>query len=72
MVALLLAVLVLGLISRTLPQLNVIAVGFSLNSMIMLLTLAASLGGLAWVVQDHADSVIVLIRDAVAFNRLPP
>ena len=36
------------------------------------LTLAASLGGLAWVVQDHADSVIVLIRDAVAFNRLPP
>ncbi|MBP89660.1 MAG: hypothetical protein CMJ64_23615 [Planctomycetaceae bacterium] len=72
MVTLLLAVLILGLISRTLPQLNVIAIGFSLNSMIMLFTLAASLGGLAWVVQDHADKVIVVIRDAVAFNRLPP
>lgn len=72
MVALLLAVLILGLISRTLPQLNIIAVGFSLNSMIMLFTLAASLGGLAWVVQDHADEVILVIRDAVAFNRAPP
>lgn len=71
MVALLLAVLILGLISRTLPQLNIIAIGFSLNSMIMLVTLAASLGGLAWVVQDHADSVIVIIRDAVAFDRPP-
>jgi len=65
MLAMLLAVLILGLISRTLPQLNVIAVGFSLNSLIMLLTLAASLGGLAWVVQDHAESIIELTRNAI-------
>ena len=66
MVALLLAMLILGLISRTLPQLNVLAVGFSLNSMIMLLTLAASLSALAWVVQHHADEVIMAVREAIA------
>jgi flagellar biosynthetic protein FliR len=71
MVALFLAVLILGLISRTLPQLNVIAVGFSLNSMVMLLTLAASMSALAWVVQDHADSVIATIRDALIFDKPP-
>ncbi|MEO8496655.1 MAG: flagellar biosynthetic protein FliR [Planctomycetota bacterium] len=71
MAALFLAVLVLGLISRTLPQLNVIAVGFSLNSMIMMVTLAASLGALAWIVQDQADSVIAAIRDAIIFDDPP-
>ena len=59
------------LISRTLPQLNVIAVGFSLNSMVMMLTLAAAMSGLAWVVQDHADSVIATIRDSIVFDRPP-
>ncbi len=58
MVALLMSILVLGLISRTLPQLNVIAVGFSLNSMIMLVTLAISLGAIAWVMQERAELAI--------------
>lgn len=71
MVALFLAVLILGLISRTLPQLNVIAIGFSLNSMVMMVTLAASLSALAWVVQDHADTVIATIRDAIVFDEPP-
>jgi flagellar biosynthetic protein FliR len=71
MVALFMAVLILGLISRTLPQLNVIAVGFSLNSMVMMLTLAASMSALAWVVQDNADTVIAAIRDAIIFDEPP-
>ena len=71
MVALFLAVLILGLISRTLPQLNVIAVGFSLNSMVMMATLAASMSALAWVVQDNADTVIAAIRDAIIFDEPP-
>jgi len=58
MVALLMSLLVLGLISRTLPQLNVIAVGFSLNSMVMMVTLALSLGAIAWVLQERAEVVI--------------
>ena len=44
MVAMIISLLVMGLISRTLPQLNVIQVGFSLNSMIMLLILSLTLG----------------------------
>ena len=70
-VALFLSVLLLGLISRTLPQLNVIAIGFSLNSMVMLAMLAASMGALAWVVQDHADTMIAAIRDAIVFDEPP-
>ena len=58
MVALLMSLLVLGLISRTLPQLNVIAVGFSLNSMVMMVTLALSLGAVAWVLQERTEVVI--------------
>jgi flagellar biosynthetic protein FliR len=62
MVALLLAVLVLGLVSRTLPQLNVMAVGFSFNSMVMLATLAISLGAIAWVFQEQAALALETIR----------
>jgi flagellar biosynthetic protein FliR len=65
MVALLMAILVLGLISRTLPQLNVIAIGFSLNSMVMMLTLALSLGAIAWVLQEQAESVIERMTEVV-------
>ena len=43
-VAVLLSTLVLGLISRTLPQLNLLAVGFGLNSMLSFGLLAMVLG----------------------------
>jgi len=65
MVALLLSVLILGLISRTLPQLNVIAVGFSLNSMIMLITLSLSVGAITWVMQDQAEIVMDRVRSSL-------
>ena len=44
MIALLLATLVLGLIGRTLPQLNILVLGFGINSMVILSTLAISIG----------------------------
>ena len=44
MVALLLAVLVTGLISRTLPQLNVMAIGFNINAFGLLGTFGITLG----------------------------
>ena len=56
--AVLLATLVLGLISRTLPQLNVMVVGFGLNAMItfgvFFLSLGASLAGFPG--PDRADA----------------
>ena len=66
MVALLLAILVLGLISRTLPQLNVMAVGFNFNSLVMLATLLMSLGAIAWVFQEQATLALETIRAALS------
>lgn len=65
MVALLLSVLIMGLISRTLPQLNVIAIGFSFNAMVMLATFSISLGAAAWIFQDEAVASIDMIREAM-------
>ena len=52
MVALFLATVVLGLISRTLPQINVIVVGFGVNSMLTLGVMMATVGSVAWAFQE--------------------
>lgn len=57
--ALLLSTLVMGLISRTLPQLNIIAVGFSVNSMASLAMLSLTLGVVGYVFQDEIEPVVV-------------
>jgi flagellar biosynthetic protein FliR len=56
--ALLLATVVLGLISRTLPQLNVMALGFGLNAMLGLGVVALSLGAAAWALEGEITVVI--------------
>ncbi|MCA9270160.1 MAG: flagellar biosynthetic protein FliR [Planctomycetales bacterium] len=66
MVALLMSILVLGLISRTLPQLNILAVGFSTNAVVMLAVMAMSLGGVVWVFQDQVGPTIDGLRDAIS------
>jgi flagellar biosynthesis protein FliR len=65
MVSLLLAILIMGLISRTLPQLNVLAVGFSVNSMVMLAAMLLSLGILARVFEQESLSAVDLVRAAL-------
>jgi flagellar biosynthetic protein FliR len=67
-ISLLMAMLILGLISRTLPQLNVLVVGFSLNALILLAVLAISLGSIVGVVVWHADSVIETVHRALVSN----
>ena len=62
MVALLLSLVIMGLISRTLPQLNILAVGFSINSTVMLGALLLSLGVLARVFQEQSFATIDMIR----------
>lgn len=59
--ALLLATLVMGLISRTMPQLNIIAVGFSINSMASLAMLSLTLGVMGYVFQDEIEPVVITI-----------
>ncbi len=63
--ALLLSNLVLGLISRTLPQINVIAVGFGLNALLAMGLLFLSLGAAAWTFQDPTIEVMHRIQEAL-------
>lgn len=56
--ALLVSNIVLGLISRTLPQINVIAVGFGVNSLLALGMLFLSLGAAAWTFQSPTADIL--------------
>jgi flagellar biosynthesis protein FliR len=63
--SLLLATLILGLIGRTLPQLNIFSLGFGMNSLLALAALAISLGGAAWAFQDQIEPAMRAIFDAL-------
>jgi flagellar biosynthetic protein FliR len=63
--SLLLATLVLGLIGRTLPQLNILALGFGLNSMLAFAALSLTLGAAAWAFQDQIQPALETIFDAL-------
>lgn len=62
--ALLLATVVLGLISRTLPQLNVLMLGFGLNAILTFGVLALTLGAAAWVFQDQIEPAIEMLVES--------
>lgn len=64
MVALLLATLVLGLVGRTLPQLNILALGFGFNTLVTLVALSMSLGAATWVFQDSLEPMLETVLDA--------
>jgi flagellar biosynthetic protein FliR len=51
--ALLLANLVTGLLARTLPQLNLLAIGFNINALALLMLLFMSIGSITWVFQNE-------------------
>jgi len=59
--ALLASNLLLGLLTRTLPQLNIFVLGLGINSMVVLGMLALSLGALAWytpqLLEGHLERV---------------
>lgn len=57
-VALLLAMVVLGLLGRTLPQLNILAVGLGTNALITLAGLMVTGGMVVWVFQTHHEQVM--------------
>ncbi|MDZ7616764.1 MAG: flagellar biosynthetic protein FliR [Patescibacteria group bacterium] len=64
--ALLLSTLILGLIGRTMPQLNVLVLGFGLNSMLTFALMAFSLGAAIWIFQDQLEPAIGIVIDAVS------
>lgn len=72
MIALMLSILVLGLISRTVPQLNIFAVGFSLNVTLVVATLAFSLATLTAVVEQRAEAILDAVQTAIASDSPMP
>ena len=58
MVALLLATLVLGLIGRTLPQLNILVLGFGVNTLVTIAALLVSVGAVAVLFQEYFDPAV--------------
>lgn len=66
--ALLLTTIVLGLISRTLPQINIIAIGFGLSTTMLLGVLFLSLGSIAWTFQDPILDVLQELQTVVVVS----
>jgi len=64
-VSLLLANLVLGLIARALPQLNLFVLGFGLNVLLALGILGVSLGAAVWVFADRIEPAIGAVLETV-------
>ncbi|MEW4454309.1 flagellar biosynthetic protein FliR [Bremerella sp. JC817] len=61
-VALLVGVLVMGVISRTLPQLNLMAVGFSMNTMLLMAFVMLTIGSVVWIFQGSVEPTVDNIR----------
>ncbi len=66
MMALLLATLILGLIGRTMPQINILAVGFGVNSLVTLGCLFTTIGAIVWAFPLEASSALDVLREALA------
>ncbi len=63
--ALLLSSLVVALVARTLPQLNTMALGFSLNSLVTYAGLMLTLGGAVWIFQDQVEPAVEMLVHAL-------
>ncbi len=64
-IALLLANFVTALIARTLPQLNILVVGFNINVTVMLLVLGLTISSVAWVFQNEVSDWVSRTLDVL-------
>ena len=63
--ALMISTLVIGLLSRTYPQMNLLGLGLSSNLVVMLLAVFFTLGGSIWLFVDDLDHFIAMISNAM-------
>jgi len=71
-IALLMSTLILGLISRTVPQLNILAVGFGLNSLVLLGAMSFCVGAAGWILHDQATSVLENLTSLLTTSSVSP
>ena len=55
----------MGLISRSLPQFNILMVGFGMNSMLTFGALALSLGAMVWIFQQQVEPALEALMEAL-------
>lgn len=65
LIAMFLATLALALISRTLPQINTIAVGFNINAILLAGVLFITMGSIAWTFQEPMRETIAELATLV-------
>lgn len=65
-VALLLSIVVVGLISRAVPQLNTMSVGLGLNAAVMLAMLSITFGSVVWIFGNEVNHAMETMRAAIA------
>ena len=61
LMATLISMLVMGLLSKTLPQLNLMSVGFGINSMLMFVVFCLTLGTGMWCFQERVGDIFELL-----------
>lgn len=75
MVAMLASTLTIGLISRTMPQFNLLELGLNANLITMLLAVSLTLGGCVWLFANDftglLDSILDGLRNARDFSSTP-
>lgn len=64
-VALLLATVVLGLVSRSLPQLNILALGFGFNGLVTFGVLSITVGGACWLLQERLEPTVDMLLETL-------
>lgn len=68
-IMLLLANLVTALIGRTLPQLNIMAIGFNVNVTVLLIVLTLSITSIGWVFQDELGTWVEKTINLLPVNK---
>lgn len=61
--ALLLSNLVTGFISRTLPGLNVLAIGLNINALVILIVSSLALGSISWIFSQELSEALQRLRE---------
>jgi len=64
-VSVLISLLVIGLLGKTLPQLNLMSIGFGINSMVMFSVLMLSVGAGIWCFQDRIADCFCIIFEGI-------
>ncbi len=63
--AMLIATIIIGFVSRTYPQMNLLGMGLSSNLIVMLLAVFLTLGGSVWLFVDDLDHFVSMITDSM-------